>query len=369
MKPVRLPAEAKEQIEDFKELQRELDETLAELRSELRALREEADSEVADARQILESMIEDRVAAVDVVAGAWADYEDALASTRAAVLEEKERPAMAAASELRKKGKRYAALRREAKHARWLLELYEWNFPWLADLRDEGTLGEYFASVETEPQVETEDDPVSRWITRDEYASLSSADRNQRALDRYLKSRKASWQVGRDYERFIGYLREQEGCKVSYFGIFEGLDDLGRDLLAEKGDELEVIQCKRWSAHKTIHEKHVFQLFGTVVAARIEHPKKTVTGTFTTSTKLSDRARRFADELEIKVEQEVPLREYPRIKCNIGRGGERIYHLPFDQQYDTTIIEPERGERWESNVAEAERAGFRRAWRWRATTS
>ena len=28
------------------------------------------------------------------------------------------------------------------------------------------------------------------------------------------------------------------------------------------------------------------------------------------------------------------------------RRGERIYHLPFDQQYDTTLIEPARGERY-----------------------
>jgi hypothetical protein len=34
----------------------------------------------------------------------------------------------------------------------------------------------------------------------------------------------------------------------------------------------------------------------------------------------------------------------------------RIYHLPFDQQYDTTVPEPEpeRGELYLSTVAEAE---------------
>ncbi len=62
----------------------------------------------------------------------------------------------------------------------------------------------------------------------------------------------------------------------------------------------------------------------------------------------------------------MPLEEYPRIKCNVGRdSGERIYHLPFDQQYDNTVIEPERDEMWAMTVADAEEAGFRRAWRWR----
>src|SRR5437773_1326402 len=82
-----------------------------------------------------------------------------------------------------------------------------------------------------------------------------------------------------------------------------------------------------------------------MVAARIENPLKKVTGMFTTTTSLSARAREFAGVLEIKVEENFPRDDYARIKCNIARRtGERIYHLPFDQQYDATEIEPERGE-------------------------
>jgi hypothetical protein len=44
-------------------------------------------------------------------------------------------------------------------------------------------------------------------------------------------------------------------------------------------------------------------------------------------------------------------------------------HLPFDQQYDATLVELERGERWVSTVAEAEALGFRRAWRWRSSSA
>ena len=82
------------------------------------------------------------------------------------------------------------------------------------------------------------------------------------------------------------------------------------------------------------------------------------------------RTRARIQQLGIRVEEQFPLTEYPRIKCNVARQtGERIYHLPFDQQYDTTVIEPERGERWAETCAEAEQDGFRRAWRWRTTTS
>jgi hypothetical protein len=54
------------------------------------------------------------------------------------------------------------------------------------------------------------------------------------------------------------------------------------------------------------------------------------------------------------------------VKCNIsGRDGEKIYHLPFDQQYDRTKIGHRPGEKYVYSVAEAERDGFRRAWKWR----
>ena len=209
-------------------------------------------------------------------------------------------------------------------------------------------------------------DPAQRWLSKEEYAALSPTERNQRALDRYLRSRKSPWQLGRDYERYIGYLREQAGWKVTYQGIFAVLEDLGRDLIGERDGHIEVVQCKRWARRKTIHEKHVFQLFGTVVACRIENPDKRVTGTFTTTTTLSERAHQFADQLDITVEEGVPLNDYPRVKCNVARrDGERIYHLPFDQRYDATVIEPERGELWAATCAEAEERGFRRAWRWR----
>lgn len=53
--------------------------------------------------------------------------------------------------------------------------------------------------------------------------------------------------------------------------------------------------------------------------------------------------------------------EFPRIKCNIN-GASKIYHLPFDQQYDRTEIK-NAGEFYAWTVKEAESKGFRRAMR------
>ena len=52
-----------------------------------------------------------------------------------------------------------------------------------------------------------------------------------------------------------------------------------------------------------------------------------------------------------------------RIKGNISRQGERIYHVPGGQHYDKTIIDTAKGERWFCSVDDAKDAGWRRSQR------
>ena len=77
-----------------------------------------------------------------------------------------------------------------------------------------------------------------------------------------------------------------------------------------------------------------------------------------TNIELSTMAKRFADKLGIEIWKQ-DMVDFPRIKCNINNGV-KIYHLPFDQQYDTTKID-KKGECYAWDVAEAEQKGFRRA--------
>lgn len=368
--------------EEFQQEVTSVSKQLAEARAEFARIRIDREQVISDAQErirvadtyfeererALRALVHDKIAGFEFIAEAWADYERALAAEQAELLLDKDHPAPKAAELVRQKGEALALSRRRAKLAEWIVALYEFHFPWLEELRsfDEE---ESFVEQPTEAADGAQDDPAKRWVSTSEWSSLTETERNQLALDRYLRSRKSPWQLGRDYERYVGYLREQQGCRVTYHGIVHGFEDLGRDVLAEKDGVIEVIQCKRWAKHKVIHEKHVFQLFGTMTAARIENPDKSVTGTFTTTTSLSDRARQFAHVLGVRIEDDFPLSDYPRIKCNVAsRTGEKIYHLPFDQQYDTTLIEPERGESYAMTCAEAESLGFRRAWRWRGGT-
>lgn len=215
----------------------------------------------------------------------------------------------------------------------------------------------------------SEYDKTRDWLSKEEYQTMSSTERNQLALDRYRNSHnKTKWQIGRDYELYVGYVYSKKGYTIDYFGSYMGVEDLGRDLIAKKGNSILIIQCKYWSQEKTIHEKHITQLYGTMACYCMEKgvPSKNVKGVLVTNIQLSEQAKKMADYLKIHYIENLEKGEYPCIKCNIGRDGSgetKIYHLPFDQQYDATKIDS-KGEFFAMTVKEAEDAGFRRAFKW-----
>lgn len=257
------------------------------------------------------------------------------------------------------------------------LETIKEYFPLIAEFEEELLEDRLQVTKSEEESRETKEvkenkegiDPVRNYLSDDEWKKLSSRERNQLALDRYKLRHFSKAEIGRFYERQLGYEFEQQGYKVKYFGIEKGFEDLGRDLVCTKRKTTLIVQAKCWSNEKTIHEKHIYQLFGTTTTYRIEHPKEEVEAHFYTTTSLSIVAKEAADRLGIHVHENYALnKDYPIIKCNVGANGEKIYHLPFDQQYDKTQIR-KTGERYATTVAEAERFGFRRAKRWFGTTS
>lgn len=145
------------------------------------------------------------------------------------------------------------------------------------------------------------------------------------------------------------------------------LEDLGRDLIATQNNKIHIVQCKYWAQHKTIHEKHIAQLYGTTIALSLEKdPLWEIIPVLMTNTKLSETAEKFAKRLNVQL-QYVELKEFPRIKCNIGKDENgiqtKIYHLPFDQQYDKTRVRGN-GDFFAYTVQEAAAKGFRRAFKY-----
>ncbi|WP_143699419.1 restriction endonuclease, partial [Xanthomonas oryzae] len=203
------------------------------------------------------------------------------------------------------------------------------------------------------------------------------------ALENWTRRKKSNWEIGRDYERYVGYLYETQGYEVQFTGAIDGFADMGRDVIARRGSQLVIVQCKYWASHKEIHEKHIFQLFGSSleyafrfnalkidgVKSLFDNPSQKIglNPVLYTSTKLSGVAKEVARKLNVQFHELARISDYPLIKCNVSeRNRERIYHLPFDQQYDRVKIS-RTPEMYAYTVAEAEKAGFRRAWRWQGS--
>ena len=308
------------------------------------------------------------------LARAIAHYETLFDYQAAEILHIKLPPSAQKSTDVREVAKRSRQFKAEYYIARSRLDYYETLFPWLEDYVDVD-LDTLIADLNVPVSDEDNLDPVKVYFTPGEYERLKPAERNQKALDRWISKSKNSWEIGRMYERYTGYCLEQDGYNVEYYGATEGLSDMGRDLIASKGNHIRVVQCKYWSHNKTIHEKHIAQLFGTT--SMLMHEKNRmgdphIVGQFITSTVLSDVAKSFANKLGISFKENVPLKTYPMIKCNIGVGEDgnrtKIYHLPFDQQYDKVKISKS-GECYVYSVAEAEKLGFRRAFRWKGLST
>ena len=283
------------------------------------------------------------------------------------VLERKKRPALKEAlriQELRKK------TRSHIEQFRMMMYHYEKLFQVFPELAKYVEDFESIKSLEDVVSIETlteEFDSVSFYLSKDEYRDLSENERNQLALDRYIGGQKSKWQIGRDYEMFCAWVYEKKGWNVNRFGIEKKLEDMGRDLIATKGDDHHIIQCKYWASHKKIHEKHITQLYGSAIEYGMDLPDNIkVTPIFMTNINLSETAVRFAKRLGVVIQSNLELQDFPRIKCNLNRdeyGETKIYHLPFDQQYDNTKIN-KKGEMYAKTVSQAVRAGFRRAYRY-----
>jgi len=312
-------------------------------------------------RKETETIIKEKTIAFPWLTHAFADYHCILFDRLVDYLISKRNPAPTSAEVVKAAKAELRKTKAESKAFEYRVRYYEALFPWLEDFIDPALPDDIVAAF-SDFDV---DNPDRKWLTQAEWESLGEIERSEIAFKRYLASRKTNWQIGRDYEQYIGYLHEINGYEVEYSGMELKLKDLGRDLIAQRGIETMIVQCKNWARDKIIHEKHLLQLYGTFILFCLAHPQQKVSAHFYTSTSLSDTARQVAVRLGIHTHENFPMGDYPRIKCNVNPStGERIFHLPFDQQYDRTRVNKYSGECYAYTVREAFEKGFRRAMRY-----
>lgn len=288
-------------------------------------------------------------------------------------LRTKRNPAYSAAEEIKEMKKIAKGIMTDYKEMQYKFDYLLTSFPGIKEIidDDEDLIGEC-ELIQNEKTLKENYDKVRDFLSPEEYDKLSSAEKNQLALDRYLKRKKSKAEIGREYELSCAWQLQMEGYSVELHGIKYLKADLGRDLIARKSigglwsDEILIIQCKNWSHRTYIRENVVMQLFGTYMEYELDLKAKGQLKTHDIKpvlmipeySRLSEEAKHFAKRLNIRIDVR-PNKDYPRIKCNINNGN-KIYHLPFDQQYDRTEIKL-KGECYCTTVLEAERLGFRRA--------
>ncbi len=344
--------------------------TISKQQQAVQTKTQEAELKIARQQQAIECLQKEKATGFPWLAKAYDEFYELVDEKYAEEISSKrhgKRAAPASGEKVREANQSRRVAEKEARVLRYQLLFYENLFPWLLELKDPAIPDELIRIKSGELDAgNSEDDPAKHWIPVGEWDSYSEIQRLQLALDRYWRSRKTKWEIGRDYERYIGYLYEQKGYSVHYHGIAKGFDDLGRDLICSKGNEVWIVQCKNWAREKQIHEKHIFQLHGTLIAYQHDNPAQKSQAHFITSALITARAKEFAKILGIKIDENFLFQNYPCIKCNVSHRDEtKIFHLPFDQQYDRTTIDITRGEKYCSTVAEALENGFRRAFKYR----
>lgn len=366
-------------LKEIDQLKHELATTEKHYQDEMLTIREDCKAQIesisADNKRLQEEYnkihstlkkFESNLSAIPYMAGMIADIEtyglEKLAMGLSWGCSQKRIDKVKSIREIRKDAQAMVEKNKEAQYQlAYLLEL----FPNLSDIIE--------CDFKQLPAIEVNElsdyDSTRDYLSKEEYYSLSVTQRNQLALDRYINSHnKTKWQIGRDYEQYVGHQYRKKGYEVDDYGSYMGLEDLGRDIIAKKDETTLIIQCKYWSSVKLVHEKHITQLYGTMMSYCLENKidQSRVKGVLITNIQLSEMAKKMASLLGIKYMENYEMGSYPRIKCNIGHdefGKTKIYHLPFDQQYDVTKIK-KRGEFYATTVEEAEAAGFRRTFKW-----
>lgn len=397
----KLEAESKKKLDEFSQKTKKDEDVLQKQKENLQLEVNSWNEEVQKNKEEIQKIARQKSMGFPWLAEAYADYFALKDGKLETYLKHKSHPAFTTAENVRIIKNEKRELLKENKIVRYKINYFEKLFPWLSELIAEDE-DEYIpVKIDDDDDNDNNEDRVKDFLTPEEYKVLPSVKRNQMALDRYLKNRnKSKWAIGRDYEMYVGHLYEKAGYSIEYKGILDGFEDLGRDIIATKGGEVCIIQCKNWAQYKKIHEKHIFQLFGTTMEYWINNyqavrnqlnlfsqnlsnskdPKSfeefakflnenRLKPIFFTSTGLSAKAKEMAHALHIEIRENEPPGEFPRIKCNINSdefsSPTKIYHLPMDQQYDRTIIGNRPGEFYAFTVKEAEDAGFRRAFKHR----
>ena len=180
--------ELKPILDSLEERKREIEKEKLDFKNEKDISYKQLEKERTDLERILEERKKQFPWLIDTIA----DYYALLDGKTAAYLKYKKRPAMSAAEIVSSIKEEKRILNKENKFLSYKINYYESLFPWLSDILEDDNIDESAENILTH---QDNFDIVKNFVTKDEYIKLSTIERNQLALDRYLQNRKSKWQI------------------------------------------------------------------------------------------------------------------------------------------------------------------------------
>ena len=189
---------------------------------------------------------------------------------------------------------------------------------------------------------------------------ITEEERNKRVQEFWSKLTNGDKaKAGKLYEQYIGYIYEKAGYHVEYNGILKQNQDMGRDLICQKGHRTIIIQCKYSQSSKSIIKVAcIHQLFGSYWQYALEHPDELVRGVLYTPANVESSAKGAACKLGIILKCQHKLDIFPRIKCVYKK---RIYYVPDDVVYDRIAINLDAGDIYCYTEKSAREKGYHKA--------
>lgn len=131
---------------------------------------------------------------------------------------------------------------------------------------------------------------------RENIINVEIISKQKKPFRSFTKEQRREWKKkGDEYEAFVANKFYSEGYNVIERGKLEGRKDGGIDLIATKGNELILIQCKNWNAEnkKRITKKEVSEFVGDVhlfIEKNLELKNMKIKRLYVTSEKILDKA-------------------------------------------------------------------------------
>ena len=182
-----------------------------ELQQKLSDLEKEYKQKDIKLRENVKKIAQDNTQNAPWLAERYADYFETIDNKIEEYLIYKKNPAVKASEVVSTIKKEKEELLKQNKLLQYQLSFLKFEFPMLEDAiqLDAKDLQDAIDRITNNEEIKDDYEILTPYLSPEEYQKLSSTEKYQLALDRYMsKKKKSLWEIGISYERYISYIYE-----------------------------------------------------------------------------------------------------------------------------------------------------------------